>query len=368
MLNAGETAIDCGGVATGCQVCPTLLVLYTQGTASPYSVQYGSYTGGTWSTSSLTGTTAIGTPSIAIARTRYAVGVVRSGTDDLYSTRWIGTTNGWTALTSLPGTPKANGIPSTISNGPNVETAFRYQGGANKYFTARYTGGAWLSNFQPTGAPSNATVYDIDWIFRDPTGTAALVYPEETSADPFLQTRTNNSWGAAAATNAVTLNKNFAPNIVQLNNGDLFMTFVQTDTKIYWTKFSGGSWSAPAVARDAAAMSNDKTRTTVRPGLALMPNGNVILTYANSFDTNKLYAAIYDVTNAWNTAASAVTGVAVTSIAAAPGLPGYDVEVVYNQGGSFGHARRNSGSSAWEFPTVSGFAGNVQTIGAASFR
>jgi hypothetical protein len=315
----------------------------------------------------LTGTTAIGTPSIAIARTRYAVGVVRSGTDDLYSARWNGTTNGWFSLTTLPGTPKANGIPSTISVGPKVETAFRYQGGAGKYFTARYTNGTWLSTLQPTGAPSNAAVYDLDWIFRDATGTATLVYPEETSADPFLQSRTNNSWGAAASTNAVTLNKTFASNIVQLNNGDLFMTFVQTtDNKIYWSKFSGGSWSTPLIARNGPG--TDVTIATTRPGLVVMPNGNVILVYANSSNSNKLYAAIYDLASGWNTTAVNVTPAAVTSIAATQGLPGYDVEVVYHQGGTFGHTRRNTSTNAWEFPTVSGFGGNVQTIGAASFR
>ncbi|HRI70894.1 MAG TPA: hypothetical protein PK156_41960, partial [Polyangium sp.] len=125
----------------------------------------------------------------------------------------------------------------------------------------------------------------------------------------------------------------------------------------------------PAVARDVSGA--DRIRTTIRPGLVLMPNNNVIIVYSNSSGMSRLYASIFDTTaNTWGSTGTNVTGNAVTSIVAAPGLPGYDVEVMFNEGTTLTHARRASMSPfAWGFPTIAGLATtNVQGIGVASFR
>lgn len=364
----GETAIDCGG--PNCQICPTLLVLTTQGPTSPYNVQYGIFNGTTWSGTTLAGT-AVGTPSLAIAKTRYAIGVVRTGSDTLASYKWLGTTNGWSTPIWMVA-PKADGIPDASAFGPYVELAFRNQGDASKYYTARYNGSSWDAMLQQTGAP-DGTVNDLDFFHRDAYGTAMLTYPDETTSDPFTQIRTNGSWSAATAAFATTASTAFAPNVVQLSNGDLLMTYVKTDdfNKVYWSKFAGGSWSTPAEARDNNVP--DRIRTTIRPGLVVMPNGNVILIYANSADSGKLYAAIYDTTaNAWNTPVANVTGAAVSSIVAVPALSdSYGVEVLCNEGTpmtTMRHFRRQSGG-AWETLNPIGIStANVQSIAAASFR
>lgn len=363
----GETATDCGG--SNCQICPTLLALTTQGAASPYNVQYGTFNGTTWSGTTLAAGVAIGTPSVAMTKTRYATGIVRKADDTLASTRWIGAVNAWTALTNLPGNPRANGIPDASAFGPYVEVAFRNQGGAGKYYTARYNGSSWDTSFQQTGAPSNATIPDIDFFHRDDFGTAMLSFIDPTPLDPFIQNRTSGSWSTAEAITATTAST-LAPNVVKLANGDLLMTFVNTsdNNNVYYSRFSGGQWTTPILARDVAGV--DRIRTTIRPDLVVMPNGNVIIVYVNSVNSNKLGAAIYDTTmGAWNTPTVTVSASAATAIVAAPGLPGYDVEVMYNEGTTLRHCRRNSSTLNWEFTTINGLSTtNVQGIGIASFR
>ncbi|HRI68798.1 MAG TPA: hypothetical protein PK156_31430, partial [Polyangium sp.] len=140
MLDAGngETAIDCGG--NNCQICPTLIAITTQGSASPYNVQFGIFNGTSWTGGNHVIATASTTqPAVAITKTRYAIGVVRKSDNTLASMRWIGALNGWAGgLSDLPGNPKADGNPDASAFGPYVEVAFRNQGGAGKYFTARH--------------------------------------------------------------------------------------------------------------------------------------------------------------------------------------------------------------------------------------
>jgi hypothetical protein len=370
MLDGTETSIDCGGA--NCQVCPTMVALFTSGTTAPYSMHAATFNGTAWSgqTSVATGSV-FGTPSIAIATTRHAVGVVRNGStgnvDNLQFTRWNVVTGAWANLANLPNTPKVNGAPVLRGFGPFIDGVFRLQNQSGMYHLARFYNTAWATPFQATNAPSNANVFDLDWVHRGALNNAALVYPEHTSDDPFHQFRTNGSWNTAAVTNASTINKNIQPNIVQLTNGDLLMTCVQAGTnKILFSKYDGSSWSTLAVPRDASGA--DKTWTTKRPALVPLPAGKALLVYIHSYNSpassvDDMYVSEYDGTS-WGTATAVVAGT-VTFVTAVPGITNADAEVLYIEGSAMKHYRR---TTQWDALTVSGINPNVQAIGAASFR
>ncbi|MDI1450420.1 sialidase family protein [Polyangium sp. 6x1] len=372
--NGTETAVDCGGA--DCQICPSVVALVTAGANSPYGMQSTVYNGTTWNSQSFTTPSAVGTPSIAITTTRYAVGVVRNNADTVRFTRWNGTTGGWAALADLPGGAKANSIPVVSAFGPFAGLAFRFQGpGAGKYHVIQHAGtpssSNWLMPYQMTGAPTSGTIHDLDWVARDALGSAGLVFPEQGSSDVFYQLRTNGSWATAATTGDVTASTGIQPNIIRLSGGDLLMTFVNSGNQIAFSRYSGGTWSAPAAVRNGSG--NDVTTTNLRPALAPLASNGAVLVYRNTTDSSRLYSVIYDGANGWNTATSKLAANNYTVSAppvVVPGIGGQAAELLYadTSGTPLLKHSRLTGAT-WSTPTtVSGISTNVRSIAAASFQ
>ncbi|MRG95830.1 MopE-related protein [Polyangium spumosum] len=369
--NGTETGEDCGGA--DCQLCPTVVLLSTSGTSAPYTLQRSVFNGSTWSSATLASAAVQGTPSIAITTTRHAIGVVRGDADNLRFTRWNGAANTWSTLADLPSGVGANGAPVVSASGPFAGLVFRFQGpGAGRYHFVQHVGtpssSTWLTPYQWTGAPTSATIHDLDWVALDAQGNAALVFPEQSSSDVFFQLRgSNGAWATAATTGNVTANMTIQPNVIRLSGGDLLMTFVNSANQIAFSRYSG-TWSAPAIVRDEAG--NDKANTNLRPGLAPLPNNGAVLVYRNTSDSSRLYSVIYDGTNGWNTSASKVAGVNITLTAppvVVPGIGSQDAEMLLIEGGSLKHTRMSSGT--WSTPAnVAGILSNVQAVTAASFQ
>jgi hypothetical protein len=302
-----------------------------------------------WATTTLLDKTSLAT-SLTMDATGRGVGVYVSTTGSVVSaTVW---SNGaWGAPAAINAGAVALSAPSVDATGGTVSHAV-YQDATFHYWYVGYTG-TWSSP-QQIGVVGNqyygpfaATVAALG------TNATAAFFDGSTNNDVAASDLVGGTWQtkldiAGTTPNIVGHNPAYVipTAVIPLSAGpQLLATYVDNNSRIMFMTRTGGAWSAPVYINNC--LTNDPV------ALAPLPNGGSILAFKGQ-DT-KLYWSVYS-GGSWSAVAAFSTpNVAVdVSPAVTHGIAGDVAEIAYVSGGFAYHARLVG--SAWSSPVLVGGA------------
>jgi hypothetical protein len=260
--------------------------------------------------------------------------------NSLQWTTWSG--GSWTAFADVGAGITTANAPALAAHGASALGAFR--GFDDNYYYVTFTGTAWsgAGPVQPTASVQSSGPQGPS--FDAYTGTLAFGGDNQ---NLYAQTW-STSWGPAQdldGTNLTTL----APTVTGIapfGSAAMLVYVRASDAQILYTTVSGGTWSPPATIAGALTTNS----------VALAPTANGAVLAFSGLDGN-LYVSVYSA-GAWSTVAPFATpNVAVASTPAlvrGVGAATAEIAFIESDGAAY-HARLISGS--WTTPVAIGGTG-----------
>jgi hypothetical protein len=271
--------------------------------------------GGSWAVSSLPSNVA-SPPAIAA----FGAGFIVAFVDDASELEFATSTWTWSSPATVTGT-SVLGSPSLAVLGTSVHVV--YQGADFKYVHGIYTASAgWDAAADPIGGADSQGFGPGAPVAASVDGALVVAYGGQ-NGSLYDETWTAGAWEPANQHTAAQIGA-LSPSIVALNGGssDALVVYANPLGTLYSTARSAGTWSIPAIV-NAAAFTDDP------PSLAPLRGGRAMMAYLG---TNGLpYFSLYDpgATPAWTSPAAIGTGstMLLSPPSVAPGVCGDDAVV-----------------------------------------